>query len=223
MLLPIFWSASQNLPEGLTGFRAVNAAWALDGDDLSTPTSAVTTAISRPAAAAAIRVSHRHVACESPRKPAGDGRREPSSPPQRNLLRGWRLGLPSGQDVARAMGVTPIADADILIGQGGRRSRDPAAHDRQRLAGVRGSCPLWTYILAEAMQHREAAKIPVVENVSANTPRLGPVGGRIVAEGPLGLIFGDRNSLLNLDPFGNPQPGPISRSRISSASHSVDR
>ena len=32
-----------------------------------------------------------------------------------------------------------------------------------------------------------------------NTPRLGPVGGRIVAEVLLGLLFGDRNSVLSRD------------------------
>lgn len=34
----------------------------------------------------------------------------------RNLLRGQQLGLPSGQDVARAMGVTPLPDSKILVG-----------------------------------------------------------------------------------------------------------
>ena len=42
---------------------------------------------------------------------------DPSSLPLRNLLRGWRLGLPSGQSVAKAMGVTPLKDSDILIGK----------------------------------------------------------------------------------------------------------
>lgn len=35
----------------------------------------------------------------------------------RNLLRSQSMGLPSGQDVARAMGETPIADADLKIGK----------------------------------------------------------------------------------------------------------
>ena len=41
----------------------------------------------------------------------------PSSLPLRNLLRGWRMQLPSGQDVARAMGLTPIADKDLKVGK----------------------------------------------------------------------------------------------------------
>jgi hypothetical protein len=52
-------------------------------------------------------------------------------------------------------------------------------------------------------------KIPVKEAISITTPRLGPVGGRIVAEVFLGLIFGDNHSLLNLEkewhPAGNPK------------------
>src|SRR5260370_24231163 len=42
----------------------------------------------------------------------------PSSLAQRNLERAWRLGLPSGQEVAKAMGVTPMDDKSILIGKG---------------------------------------------------------------------------------------------------------
>src|SRR6185312_16151613 len=35
----------------------------------------------------------------------------------RNLERGWRMRLPTGQDVARAMGVRPVADENLLIGK----------------------------------------------------------------------------------------------------------
>ena len=35
----------------------------------------------------------------------------------RNLLRGLQFGLPSGQDVARVMGLTPLPDDQILIGR----------------------------------------------------------------------------------------------------------
>jgi hypothetical protein len=48
----------------------------------------------------------------------------------RNLVRGKRLGLPSGQAVARAIGETPLDDSAL------------------RLAGA--AAPLWFYILAEA-------------------------------------------------------------------------
>jgi len=135
--------------------------------------------------------------------------KDPSSLAQRNLLRGWRLGLPSGQRVARAMGVRPLDDDEILIG----KAVDPAeaksiTDPSLGLSNVfAGNCPLWAYILAEAMQNKETVKLPVKENVSIATPRLGPVGGRIVAEVFLGLMFGDKNSLLSLDPHWRPPSG----------------
>jgi hypothetical protein len=69
---------------------------------------------------------------------------------------------------------------------------------------------LWTYILAEAMHYREGVKIAVTENLTINT-RLGPVGGRIVAEVVLVLLGGDCNSLLTLDPLWQPKSGPSFR------------
>jgi hypothetical protein len=128
--------------------------------------------------------------------------KNPSSLAQRNLERGWRLGLPSGQSVAREMGIPPLDDKDVLIG---KAADDPKPANGNILAVARGAfkknCPLWTYILAEAMQFKEPVKIPVREGITINTPRLGPVGGRIVAEVFLGLMFGDPGSLLSLDPL----------------------
>ena len=49
----------------------------------------------------------------------------------RNLTRGARLALPSGQDVAAAMGEVPLADADLGLPGG-------------------GPSPLWHYVLREA-------------------------------------------------------------------------
>ena len=66
------------------------------------------------------------------------------------------------------------------------------------------NCPLWTYILAEAALNQEVVKIPVEGDKSVTTPRLGPVGGRIVAEVFLGLMFSDKNSMLNLEPGWTP-------------------
>jgi hypothetical protein len=39
--------------------------------------------------------------------------------------------------------------------------------------------------------------IPVTEAVKITSPQLGPVGGRIVAEVFLGLMFADKGSYLN--------------------------
>jgi hypothetical protein len=125
----------------------------------------------------------------------------------RNLERGWRMGLPSGQSVARAMGEEPLADADILIGKGVDQPDTPPKSIVEISPVFAGNCPLWTYILAEAMHYQEKVKVPVVGDVTITTPRLGPVGGRIVAEVVLGLLFGDRHSLLNLHRKWQPDLG----------------
>jgi hypothetical protein len=62
--------------------------------------------------------------------------------------------------------------------------------------------------LAEAMHNMVSVEIPVKEKgMLITTPQLGPVGGRIVAEVLLGLMFGDDNSLLQLDPLWQPVTG----------------
>ena len=92
-----------------------------------------------------------------------------------------------------------------MIGKG-TDAADPDAKNILAVSKVfAGNCPLWTYILAEAMQHKEPVKIPVKEKITITTPKLGPVGGRIVAEVFLGLMFGDTNSMLRLDPKWKPK------------------
>lgn len=101
---------------------------------------------------------------------------------ERNLLRGKRLGLPSGQRVARKMGTTPLSNAQLDL------ENDP---DWKKQA------PLWFYILKEAeLQH--------------SGEQLGAVGGRIVAEVILGLLYLDRSSFLRSNPSWSPTP-PIAR------------
>jgi len=68
-------------------------------------------------------------------------------------------------------------------------------------------CPLWTYILAEAARTRTPVKIPVNGDQTISTPKLGPVGGRIVAEVFLGLMFGDPHSMLSSNPNWTPNAG----------------
>jgi hypothetical protein len=103
------------------------------------------------------------------------------------------------------MKITPLEDAQILIG----KATDPQElrgkiDDIPGLEPFKANCPLWTYTLAEAFDHQEDMPVPVTGNGSTPTPKLGPVGGRIVAEVFLGLMFGDNNSLLNLDPDWTP-------------------
>jgi hypothetical protein len=94
----------------------------------------------------------------------------------RNLLRGKRLGLPSGQRVAQAMGVAPLANADLGLSE----------------PEWQGEAPLWFYILKEA------------ELLGAGGQRLGPVGGRIVAEVLVGLLECDKQGYLSQKPVFQP-------------------
>ena len=212
VLLPIFPVPPQ-FPEGLTGFRAMNPAWGIDwGRFIDTEfrkyDGADADKAKRLQFAYRIDTSLVNPLANLPASVASN----PSSLAARNLLRGWRLGLPSGQHVARAMGVRPLDDKDILIGQAVDTPDQPLPGIRDPKLGLdkvfANNCPLWTYILAEAMQYREDVKIPVQENVTVKTPKLGPVGGRIVAEVFVGLMAGDSNSLLTLDPGWQPASGP---------------
>lgn len=94
----------------------------------------------------------------------------------RNLLRGARVGLPCGQDVAKAMGLKPLTN------------------DQLGLTDKRwnGKAPLWFYVLQEAR---------LVEKGR----RLGPVGGRIVAETILGLLQIDPTSYFSVPGGYEPQ------------------
>lgn len=132
----------------------------------------------------------------------------PPSLPQRNLIRSFELGLPTGQHVARAMGVTPLNDSEILIGKAvDKPSGDDVLgklSDLPQFAAFFGNCPLWTYILAEAARTQTSVPIPVKGGKKITTPQLGPVGGRIVAEVFLGMLFGDNDSFLTVDPNWTP-------------------
>jgi hypothetical protein len=84
----------------------------------------------------------------------------------RDLQRGQGVGLPSGEAVARHLGLTPLTSEEIGL----------------RAIGWTGETPLWYYIL------REAA-------VRSSGDRLGPVGGRIVAEVIVTLLDRDPASV----------------------------
>jgi hypothetical protein len=129
--------------------------------------------------------------------------KDPGVLPLRNLLRGWRLRLPTGQDVARAMSIAPLKDDEIVIG---KFTGDPAdivgTIDTIDPAFV-GNCPLWTYILAETVK-TDVTITTTKGNKAIETRKLGPVGGRIVAETFVGLLLGDSSSYLALDPLWTP-------------------
>jgi hypothetical protein len=94
----------------------------------------------------------------------------------RNLIRGQDMCLPSGQDVARAIGATPLSGGE--------------------LGGVLEPTPLWFYILKES---------ELTPDTAGNTGRqLGPTGARIVAETLLGMLRTDPASYINQNPTWQP-------------------
>lgn len=93
----------------------------------------------------------------------------------RDLERGHAYGLPSGEDVARAMGETPLSAAE----------NDFAGADWS------GGTPLWLYFMLES-------------EARGDGERLGPAGGRVVAEVLTGLIDTDPESYRSLAPDWTP-------------------
>jgi hypothetical protein len=102
----------------------------------------------------------------------------PVALPVRTLLRHVTWELPSGQAIARKIGVSalPTVDLDELHGYG---------------LGLERSTPLWYYVLKEA---------ELVEDGL----RLGPVGGRLVGEVVVGLLRSDPAGYLAFDPDWRP-------------------
>jgi hypothetical protein len=81
----------------------------------------------------------------------------------RNLMRHVNFGIPSGQAIARRMGVPALT---------------PAQLDELKPFDMEKSTPLWYYIMKEAELMEDGL-------------RLGPVGGRIVGEVFIGLLKAD--------------------------------
>jgi len=113
----------------------------------------------------------------------------------RNLLRGLRMRLPSGQAVARKMGLPVIEDKDLHVGKATEEDTPQNELLTKISARFAGNAPLWYYVLAEAQQQFKKDATPI---------RLGPVGGRIVAEVFVGLMLGDNHSFLAQNPEWKP-------------------
>jgi Animal haem peroxidase len=93
----------------------------------------------------------------------------------RDLQRGQGVGLPSGEAVARRLGVEPLTPEQVGLGR----------------TGWRLETPLWFYLLKEA-EHRGGGE------------RLGPVGGRLVGEVLVGIVDADGESYRAVDPGWRP-------------------
>ncbi|MBD2486837.1 heme peroxidase family protein [Aulosira sp. FACHB-615] len=98
----------------------------------------------------------------------------PTSLLQRNLLRHVTWQLPSGQTLARAIGVSVLSKNDL-------------AELRSIYPTFDTSTPLWYYILKEA-------------ELMERGLRLGPLGSRIIGEVIIGLLQVDPKSYLNVNP-----------------------
>jgi len=215
MLLPIFPDPTVPGSVGLTGFQTMAPGRAIDWGrfidiDLRDYGDAGTSPANLRRLQFAYRIDPSLVEPLS-HLPASVASDPPPALCLRNLERGWRLGLPSGQAVAKAMHLTPMTDAQILIGKA-VDLQDPGVVPvpiAQIANGVfAGNCPLWTYILAEAAAHKVPVTIPANGAPQITTPQLGPVGGRIVSEVLIGLMVGDPSSMLSLDPLWAPVTGP---------------
>jgi hypothetical protein len=111
-----------------------------------------------------------------PRQISGEDEGSPySSLANRDLERGLVVGLPSGEAVARELGVEPLSSDQVGLSD----------------LGWERETPLWLYVLKEA-------------EVLQGGNRLGPVGGRIVGEVLVGIIDSDPESFRSVDPSWTP-------------------
>ena len=117
----------------------------------------------------------------------------PTALMQRNLLRHVTWSMPSGQAIAKAMGVDRLSEGDL-------------AELKAYGVGLERNTPLFYYML------KESALVPDTD-IGKNTGgfHLGPVGGRIVGEVVIGLLQSDPSSYLVQRPDWTPtlqNPGP---------------
>jgi hypothetical protein len=158
------------LPD-LLGFRPVPAALAVDWSYLFDLPG-------RPPAQRAKRIDGRLAASliHLPQAMTGVGSGDDyASLAIRDLQRGQGVGLPSGEALARRLGVEPLAPEEVGLGP----------------AGWRQETPLWFYLLKEA-EHRGGGE------------HLGPVGGRLVGEVLVGIVDADGESYRAVDPGWRP-------------------
>ncbi len=138
----------------------------------------------------------------------------------RNILRGFAMRLPCGEDVARAMGEIPLEAKYLKIAKA--EQPDDVLKSNRTIASFElkpdpkdssknskpfaGKTPLWLYILCEGARNvvLDATEPVRVNGATLPRPALGPVGGRIVAETMIGIMLGDKQCFLTQDPLWKP-------------------
>jgi hypothetical protein len=197
---PIFSEANGHTAD-LGGFRPIPANWAIDwpffidlGHDAGPAAGGSRSGqvARKPQLSYKIDTSLAHPLGHLPARIA----KNPSSLVLRNLERGRTFRLPSGQQVAGALGVKPLTDEQLVIGKAIVQSPEPPSITdvASRFAG---NAPLWVYVLSEAqvMSWKNAGSA-----ANDDTPiKLGPVGGRLVAEVFASLLRGDPTSYLDAE------------------------
>ena len=98
------------------------------------------------------------------------------------------MGLPSGQDVAKALGFEPLESQNEIAPDNGRDTGTLRNH------GLDKDTPLWYYILKEAE----------LKGKPEGGARLGPVGSRMVGDVIGGALRADPNSYLSIYPNWKP-------------------
>lgn len=113
----------------------------------------------------------------------------------RNLFRGYILRMPTGQAVAKAMGLEPLTKKQIYSAASEITPLPESPSQSEVLAKTDflTRTPLWFYILAEAASHHKGK-------------HLGPVGSTIVAEVIIGVLRKSTYSILS-DPDWRPTLG----------------
>ncbi len=122
--------------------------------------------------------------------------------PAITLIRGSRIGLPSGQEACAFAKVQPLAEEQIGF--------DAKTRSFLKENAMLTRTPLWYYILREA--EVLGAKNEQRRKAGLGGECLGPLGSRIVAEVLLGVMKSDPDHYLNAAPKWGPPPLVFGRS-----------
>ncbi len=115
--------------------------------------------------------------------------------PELTLIRGSRVRLPSGQELADRFGHPRVPSDSIAT-----RPED----ERFRASGFRDRTPLWYYRLRESTV--EGIYEPEPEGRHITIQKLGTIGSRIVAEFLYELLNADYHSIMHAGKGWRPRP-----------------